>query len=94
MAVCRDHRPVSLPESPGSFPMLLLFLSGLVARLRVSVARGVVEEHLVESFERLSEVVLECGERSTDGGRAEAMCDEGEVGQAALDAGFQDGTGP
>lgn len=40
----------------------------------------VVEEHLVESFESLGEVVLQGGERGADGGRAEAVCDEGEVG--------------
>lgn len=58
------------------------------------VVGRVVEKHLVESFESLSEVVLEGGERGADGGRPEAVRDEGEVGEAALDAGLQDGRGP
>ena len=58
------------------------------------VVGRVAEKHLVESFESLGEVVLEGGERGADGGRAEAVRDEGEVGEAALDAGLQDGAGP
>lgn len=58
------------------------------------VVGGVVEEHLVKSFEGLCEVVLEGGERGADGGRTEAVCDEGEMGEAALNAGLQDGGRP
>lgn len=87
------HRPPP-PSSPASFPLLLLFVAGLVAAVPVPVVGRVVEKHLVESFESLGEVVLEGGERGADGGRAEAVRDEGEVGEAALDAGLQDGAGP
>lgn len=58
------------------------------------VVGRVVEKHLVESFESLGEVVLQGGERGADGWRAKAVRDEGEVGEAALDARLQDGAGP
>lgn len=51
----------------------------------------VVDEHLVKALERLGQVVLECGECGTDGRRAEAVRDEAEVRQAALNARLQDG---
>lgn len=58
------------------------------------VVGRVVEKHLVESFESLGEVVLQGGEGGADGGRPKAVCDEGEVREAALDAWLQDGRGP
>lgn len=51
----------------------------------------VVDEHLVEALERLGQVVLQRGERGADGRRAEAVRDEAEVRQTALDARLQDG---
>lgn len=83
-----------LPSSPASFPLLLVFVAALVAAVPVPVVGRVVEKHLVKSFERLGEVVLEGGKRGADGGRAKAVRDEGEVGEAALYAGFQDGARP
>lgn len=74
-----------------SFPLFVVLVRALVV---VAIVGRVVEEHLVESFERLGEVVLQGGQGGTDGGGAEAVRDEGEVGQAALDAGLQDGGGP
>lgn len=82
------------PSSPASFPLLLLFVAGLVAGVPVPVVGRVVQKHLVKSFESLGEVVLEGGERGADGGRTEAVCDEGEMGEAALDARLQDGARP
>lgn len=86
--------PPHTPSFPTSFPLLLLFVATLVAGVAVPVVGRVVEKHLVKSFESLREVVLEGGECSADGGRAKAVCDEGEVGEAALDARLQDGAGP
>lgn len=83
------HRRRS-PPGPASFPLFLLFVAGCFAGIPVPIVGRVVQKHLVESFESLGEVVLEGGERCTDGRRAEAVCDEGEVGEAALDARLQD----
>lgn len=98
---CKARRKcVPPPSAPplfsglASFPLLVLFVAGLAARIAVPVVGRVVEEHLVEPFEGLGEVVLQGGEGGADGGRAEAVRDEGEVGEAALDAGLQDGAGP
>lgn len=92
---CKARSNAATPlHPPASFPLLLIFVASLVAVVAVPVVGRVVEKHLVESFESLGEVVLEGGERGADGRRAEAVCDEGEVGQAALDAGLQDGAGP
>lgn len=60
---------------------------------RVPVS-GVVQEHLVHAFERFGEIVLQGRERSANGRGAEAVRDETEVREAALDARFQDGAGP
>lgn len=60
---------------------------------RVPVS-GVVQEHLVHAFERLGEIVLQGRERSANGRGAEAVRDETEVREAALDAGLQNGAGP
>lgn len=67
-----DHHS---PPSPASFPLLLLFVAGLVASIPVPVVGRVVEKHLVESFESLGEVVLQGGECSTDGGRTKTVRD-------------------
>lgn len=45
----------------------------------MSVRRGVVQEHLVETFKGFSQVVLQSCERGADGRRTEAMRDEAEV---------------
>lgn len=92
-SVCAPIPPF-LFSALASFPLLVLFVAGLATRVAVPVVGRVVEEHLVESFEGLGEVVLQGGEGGADGGRAEAVRDEGEVGEAALDAGLQDGAGP
>lgn len=78
---------------PPSFPVLLLFVSAFAAV--VCVAVGVVAEvHFVHGLERLGEIVLQGGDGGADRRAAEAVRDEVEVGQAALDAGLQDGGGP
>lgn len=75
-----------------SFPVFLVFLSSFRAVGRsVPVGGLVVDEHLVEALERLGQVVLQRGERGADGRRAEAVRDEAEVRQTALDARLQDG---
>ena len=56
----------------------------------LSVAAG-AQIHLVHLFERLVQVVLKWGHGGADGRRAEAVGDEAEVGQAALDSRFHDG---
>lgn len=75
-----------------SFPVFLVFLSSFRTVGRSVLVGGlVVDEHLVEALERLGQVVLQRGECGADGWRAEAMCDEAEVRQTALDARLQDG---
>lgn len=61
---------------------------------RVPVSGGVVQEHLVHAFERLGEIVLQGRERGANGRGAEAVRDEAEVREAALDPRLQDGAGP
>lgn len=61
---------------------------------RVPVSGGVVQEHLVHAFERLGEIVLQGRDRGAHRRAAEAVGDEVEVGQTALDARLQDGVGP
>lgn len=60
---------------------------------RVPVS-GVVQEHLVHAFERFGEIVLQGRECSANSRGAEAVRDETEVREAALDARLQDGAGP
>lgn len=60
---------------------------------RVPVTGGVVQEHLVHAFERLGEIVLQGRERGANGRGAEAVRDEAEVREAALDPRLQDGAG-
>lgn len=50
--------------------------------------------HFVHLLERLIEVVLQRGHGRADGRRAEAVGDEAEVSQAALDPGFEDRSRP
>lgn len=61
---------------------------------RVPVSGGGVQEHLVHAFERLGEIVLQGRERGANGRGAEAVRDEAEVREAALDPRLQDGAGP
>lgn len=61
---------------------------------RVPVSGGVVQEHLVHAFERLGEIVLQGRERGANGRGAEAVRDEAEVREAALDPRLQDRAGP
>lgn len=79
-----------------SFPVFLLLVASFTTWAfprRVPVS-GVVQEHLVHAFERLGEIVLQGRERSANGRGAEAVRDETEVREAALDARLQDGAGP
>lgn len=72
--------------------MLLLFVAAFSAV--VCVAVGIVAEvHFVHSLERLGEIVLQGSDCGAHGRTAKAMRDEVEVGQAALDAGLQNGGG-
>lgn len=48
---------------------------------------------LVQHFDRLHQVALEGGQRGANGGGAEAVGEEAEVGEASLDAGLQAGGG-
>ena len=71
--------------------MLLHFVGGFAAAVggSLGVAAG-AQVHLVHLLQGLVQVVLQRGHGGADGGRAEAMGDEAEVGQAALDARLQD----
>lgn len=75
-----------------SFPMLVHFVGRFASAFwgSLSVA-GRAQIHLVHLFERLVQVVLKWGHGGADGRRAEAVGDEAEVGQAALDARFHNG---
>lgn len=80
-----------------SFPVFLLLVASFTTWAfprRVPVSGGVVQEHLVHAFERLSEIVLQGRERGANGRGAEAVRDEAEVREAALDPWLQDGAGP
>lgn len=76
-----------------SLSVLLLFVAAFGAV--VCVAVGIVAEvHFVHGLERLGEIVLQGGDGSAHRRAPEAMRDEVEVGQAALDARLQNGVGP
>lgn len=76
-----------------SLSVFLLFVTAFGAVVRVAV--GVVAEvHFVHGLEGLSEIVLQGRDRCAHSWAAEAVGDEVEVGQAALDARLQDGIGP
>lgn len=70
--------------APGlsSFPVL---------HLLVMVA---LPSFLVQQLDGLHQVALEGRQRRADGRRAEAVRQQAEVGEAALDAGLQAGRGP
>lgn len=79
-----------------SFPVFLLLVASFTTWAfprRVPVS-GVVQEHLVHAFESLGEIVLQGRERSTNCRGTEAVRDETEVRETALDARLQDGAGP
>lgn len=72
--------------------MFVVLLSSFRAIGRsVPVGGLVVDEHLVEALESLGQVVLQRSERSADGWRSEAVRNEAEVRQTALDSRLQDG---
>lgn len=76
-----------------SLSVLLLFVTAFGAVVRVAV--GVVAEvHFVHGLEGLGEIVLQGRNRGAHRRAAEAVGDEVEVGQTALDARLQDGVGP
>ena len=80
-----------------SFPVFLLLVASFTTWAfprRVPVSGGGVQEHLVHAFERLGEIVLQGRERGANGRGAEAVRDEAEVREAALDPRLQDGAGP
>lgn len=54
----------------------------------------VVEVHFVHGFDRLGQIVLQGRDGRTQGRGPEAVRDEAEVGQAALDSRFEDGLRP
>lgn len=76
-----------------SLSVFLLFVTAFGAVVRVAV-RVVAEVHFVHGLEGLGEIVLQGRDRGAHSRAAEAVGDEVEVGQAALDAGLQDGVGP
>lgn len=82
-------------SSEPSFPVLVHFVGRFASAFwgSLSVAAG-AQIHLVHLFERLVQVVLKWGHGGADGRRAEAVGDEAEVGQAALDSRFHDGGRP
>lgn len=69
---------------------LVYFTGAVGGGLRGVSARTHV--HFVHLLERLVEVVLQRGHGRADGRRAEAVGDEAEVSQAALDPGLEDGS--
>lgn len=73
-----------------SFPVLVQFVCGFAAAVGGSLRVG-AQVHFVHLFEGLAQVVLQRGHGRADGRRAEAVADEAEVGQAALNARLQDG---
>lgn len=76
-----------------SLSVFLLFVTAFGAVVRVAV--GVVAEvHFVHGLEGLGEIVLQGRNRGAHCRAAEAVGDEVEVGQTALDARLQDGVGP
>lgn len=76
-----------------SLSVFLLFVTafGVVVRVAVGV---VAEVHFVHGLEGLGEIVLQGRNRGAHRRAAEAVGDEVEVGQTALDARLQDGVGP
>lgn len=71
----------------------LVYFVGAVGRgLRGVSSRTHV--HFVHLLERLVEVVLQRGHGRTDGRRAEAMGDEAEMSQAALNPWLENGSWP
>lgn len=75
-----------------SFPVLVHFVGRFASAFwgSLSVAAR-AQIHLVHLFERLVQVVLKWGHGGADGRRAEAVGDEAEVGQAALDSRLHNG---
>lgn len=75
-----------------SLPVLVHFVHGFAASLWGALwgVSSCVQVHFVHLLEGLIEVVLQRGHGSTDGWWTKTVCDETEVGQAVLDARFQD----
>lgn len=74
------------------FVHLVCFVGAVGRGLRGVSGRTHV--HFVHLLERLVEVVLQRGHGRTDGRRAEAMGDEAEVSQAALNPWLENGSRP
>lgn len=91
LAVWAEGRVEEKNES--SFSVLLLFVAAFGAVVCVAV-RIAAEVHFVHGLERLGEIVLQSCDCGTHSRATEAVRDEVEVGQAALDARLQDGGGP
>lgn len=85
------HWPTQEPSLPVLLHLLRAFTAAFGRALRVA-ARAQV--HFVHLFERLVQIVLQRGHGGADGRGTEAVGDEAEVGQAALDAWLQDGRRP
>lgn len=77
----------SINTSGPSSPLLFAVLHLLVVVALPSALS------FVQHFDRLHQVALEGGERGADGGGAEAVGEQAEVGEASLDAGLQAGRG-
>lgn len=73
--------------------MLLVLVSALRAAVRVTVG-VVVEVHFVHGLDGLGQIVLQGRDGRAQRRGAEAVRDEAEVGQTALDARLEDGLRP
>lgn len=82
--------PLSLTSALLSVFVHLVYFVGAVGR----GVSGRTHVHFVHLLERLVEVVLQRGHGRTDGRRAEAVGDEAEVSQAALNPWLEHGSRP
>lgn len=80
-------------EKKTSLSVLLVFVPAFTAAVWVTVG-VVVEVHFVHGLDRLGQIVLEGRDGRAQRRGPEAVRDEAEVGQTALDARFQDGLRP
>lgn len=83
----------ALAASSASLPVLLVLVPALRAAVRVTVG-VVVEVHFVHGLDGLGQIVLQGRDGRAQRRGAEAVRDEAEVGQTALDARLEDGLRP
>lgn len=85
----------SHPSVRPSFPSVRQSALPLFAVLHLLVVVALPSAFsFVQHFDGLHQVALEGGERGADGGGAEAVGEQAEVGEASLDARLQAGGGP